>query len=110
MDNRDSLNDVVRRTMLYDFYAGMLTERQREAYEMRYLQDMSLAETADELNISRQAVNDLVKRTLAVLEEFEEKLGFIKEHERRDNIIQKIKALPSSDGEILLLLDEINRL
>ncbi|MBQ3225710.1 MAG: YlxM family DNA-binding protein [Clostridia bacterium] len=65
-------------TMLYDFYGDMLTDKQKEAIELYYNEDLSLAEIAEPLGISRQGVRDNIKRGEKQLMELEEKLGLVK--------------------------------
>ena len=43
--------------LLYDYYGDLLTQRQRECFELRYNQDLSLGEIAETLGVSRQAVS-----------------------------------------------------
>lgn len=64
--------------MLLDFYGELLTEKQREAMELYYNEDLSLAEIAEPLNISRQGVRDSIKRGEKQLEELEGTLGLAK--------------------------------
>mgnify|MGYP002519331702 CR=1 FL=1 len=47
--------------LLYDYYGDLLTDRQRECFEMRYYQDLSLGEIGEELGISRRYVTKLLK-------------------------------------------------
>ena len=61
-----------------DFYGQLLTEKQYGAMDMYYNQDLSLAEIAEEMEISRQGVRDFIKRGEKQLSEFEEKLGLAK--------------------------------
>jgi len=63
-------------SILLDFYGAMLTEKQREAVEYYYNDDLSLSEIADNQGISRQGVRDAIKRAEALLFEMEECLGF----------------------------------
>ncbi len=65
-------------SVLMDFYGGLLTERQKEAMELYYNQDFSLAEIAENMDISRQGVRDFIKRGEKQLEEFEQVLGLLK--------------------------------
>lgn len=65
-------------SLLLDFYGEMLTEKQREAIEFYYNEDLSLSEISDHLGISRQGVRDNIKRAEAVLLELEDKLGLAK--------------------------------
>ena len=69
--------DILKTTLLYDFYGELLTEKQKEIYELFYQNDMSLSEIAAELDISRQAVRDQLKRTEKILSEYEEKLMLV---------------------------------
>lgn len=62
-------------SFLLDFYGEMLTDRQREAVESYYFEDLSLAEIADNQGISRQGVRDAIKRSETLLFEMEERLG-----------------------------------
>ena len=61
--------------ILLDFYGGLLTEKQAAALDLYYNQDMSLAEIADEMGISRQGVLAFLKQGEKHLRSFEEKLG-----------------------------------
>lgn len=63
---------------LASIYGGLLTDKQKDALELYYNCDMSLAEIGDELSISRQGVRDTVTRAEKTLIEAEEKLGFLK--------------------------------
>lgn len=63
---------------LLDFYGDMLTEKQKNAAELYYNDDLSLAEIAETVDISRQGVRDTVKRAEQTLLELEEKLGLAK--------------------------------
>ena len=64
--------------MLFDTYGGMLTDKQKDCFDMRYNQDLSLGEIAQELGVSRQAVNDNLTRTEALLRRMEENIGSVK--------------------------------
>ena len=58
-----------------------------------YLDDFSLGEIAEEYNVSRQAVYDNIKRTEAMLEEYEEKLLLFQKFQERSKLIQEMKEL-----------------
>lgn len=62
-------------SMLLDFYGELLTEKQFDALDGYYNSDMSLAEIAEEMRISRQGVRAVIKQGEAHLAEFEEKLN-----------------------------------
>jgi len=61
---------------LLDFYGNILTDKQKDAIDLYYNEDLSLAEIAEHQDISRQGVRDAIKRGEETLKEMEEKLGF----------------------------------
>ena len=58
----NSLEQRVRLGRLFDAYGCLLTEKQQKCLELYFCDDLSLAEIADELEVSRQAIHDLIKR------------------------------------------------
>ena len=60
---------------LMDFYGDVLSERKRMVLDYYYNDDLSLAEIAEEIGISRQGVRDLIKKAEEELRFYEEKLG-----------------------------------
>ena len=56
------MEEAVFRTMLFDFYGELLTDKQREYFHLHYNEDMSLAEIAQSEGISRQGVWDIIRR------------------------------------------------
>jgi predicted DNA-binding protein YlxM (UPF0122 family) len=113
------MEDTLRKNLIYDFYGPLLTERQRDIYQMYYAQDMSLGEIAEQLEISRQAVYDMIKRSAAILEDYESKLELLSKFQRQqaylDQIeehldrLQKQAAAGRSDGQ-LEIMGEIQQL
>ena len=77
------MEKFVERTLLYDFYGELLTKRQQQIYESVVLEDYSLSEVAEELNISRQGVHDMIRRCDKALEGYEEKLHLVEDRYRR---------------------------
>ena len=77
--------DALEMAMLFDTYGGMLTDKQRECFDMRYNQDLSLGEIGEIMGVSRQAVCDNLTRTEALLRRMEENIGSVK----RDMLIRR---------------------
>jgi hypothetical protein len=71
-------NQAYRMTMLYDFYGELLTDRQKEFFDLYYNEDLSLAEIAENYGISRQGVRDVIVRAEGIMTEMEDKTGIIK--------------------------------
>ncbi len=82
--------DALERVLLFDYYGGMLTEKQRDCFDMRYNQDLSLGEIAEAQGVSRQAVNDNLTRTEALLRRMEENIGSVKRDMQIRRAVQEI--------------------
>ena len=82
--------DALEMALLFDYYGGMLTEKQRDCFDMRYNQDLSLGEIGETMGVSRQAVCDNLTRTEATLRRMEENIGCVKRDMIRRNAIQQI--------------------
>lgn len=65
-----------------------------------YLDDLSLGEIAEEFEVSRQAVYDNIKRTEAMLEEYEEKLVLLQKFQERQQLVAKLKQLISEEEHV----------
>ena len=70
--------DALEMTLLFDYYGDLLTERQKMCFDLRHNQDLSLAEIAQELQVSRQGVFDNLSRAEALLRNMEEKTGCVR--------------------------------
>ncbi|WP_370621854.1 putative DNA-binding protein [Bacillus sp. JCM 19034] len=98
---------------LFDFYQSLLTQKQRKYMSLYYLDDFSLGEIAEEFHVSRQAVYDNIKRTEAMLEEYENKLKLLIKFEQRKTIMTKLREAIHQDAtpeEVLSLLDSLEKL
>ncbi len=84
--------DALQMTLLFDYYGDLLTDRQRMCFDLRHNQDLSLAEIAQELNVSRQGVHDNLTRAEALLRNMEEKTGCVRRDLQCRKAAQKIAA------------------
>ena len=107
---------MVRIGRLYDHYGTLLTERQQKCLELHFLQDWSLGQIAADLGVSRQAVNDILRRSEETLEEYEKKLKLLQQEavraerlSRAKNLLQESVQEPAS-ANILKALQEIDAL
>ena len=76
--------------LLLDFYGDMLTEKQRDFISFYYNDDLSLAEIAENVGITRQGVRDAIKRAESQLIEMEERVGFVARFEQIKAGLSKI--------------------
>lgn len=77
------LDKTNRINLLLDFYHGLLTEKQQTFMKLYYQDNYSLGEIAEQFSISRQAINDHIKRAEMLLEDYEDKLHLMTQHEQR---------------------------
>ena len=71
------MEKVIEKSLLYDFYGELLTDKQKEIYEDYFFNDLTLSEIAEAAGISRQGVHDSIKRSNLQLEKYEEKLHLV---------------------------------
>ena len=84
--------DALEMALLLDYYGGMLTDKQRDCFDMRYNQDLSLGEIAEMQGVSRQAVNDNLTRTEALLRRMEENIGCVKRYKLARMAVEEIRT------------------
>lgn len=84
--------------LLLDIYGGILSKGQREALDLRYNSDLTLSEIAEEMGrISRQSVNDFIKKGERRLLELEHILGMA---ERHKSVTAKLAGIKSIVAEL----------
>lgn len=101
------LEKTTRVNFLFDFYQSLLTDKQRIYMQLYYLDDLSLGEIAEEYEVSRQAVYDNVRRTEAMLEDYEAKLSLFHKFQERSELIEQIEQRLSTEKA---LTDEVQDL
>lgn len=87
----DKIDNVIKVSLLYDFYGALLTEKQRSVMEMYHEENLTLQEIAEESGITRQAVHNTLKFAEEALNEYEDKLGLVKQFILHKDIFKKIK-------------------
>jgi len=93
-------NQAYRMALLYDFYGDLLTDRQKEFYDLYYHEDLSLAEIAENFGITRQGVRDVIVRAEATLSDIEDKTGIIRRFHKGQ---EQIKLIENSLDALLCL-------
>ena len=90
------MDNTIMRTMLFDFYGDLLTEKQREYYDLHYNSDLSLQEIAEQSGVSRQAVWDIIRRAEQSMSELEDKTGLVARAVRRRKAVEELQELISA--------------
>ncbi len=80
-------------SMMLDFYGELLTEKQRQCFDLHYNEDLSLSEIAEQSGISRQGVWDNIRRAEAALKEMEEKTGLIRRFTETRRGLETLRGL-----------------
>lgn len=100
-------------TLLFDFYGELLTEKQKSIIDLYYFNDFSLNEIAQEHNITRQAVLDMIKRTEKLLKHYESKLMLVEKYINRKSKIENILSLidkANDDGRLSQIKNMISEI
>lgn len=102
-------------SMLVEIYGKLLTEKQYQVISDYYNEDLSLSEIAENNNISRQGVRDIIKKGESKLFEYEEKLQIMKKTQKNEKTIQLILSQlskiqdNSSDKKVEKILNEVQK-
>lgn len=103
------MDEILKQSLLYDFYGELLTQHQKDIYEQFIVDDLSLSEIAKDAGISRQGVHDLIKRCNKLLEDYEAKLHLV---ERFLSIKDKVHQIDGllAEAEENHLIQEIKKI
>ncbi len=105
----------VQISMLCEIYGKLLTKNQLNILENYYNMDLSLSEIAENENITRQAVRDIIKKGENKLFELEEKLRImkrmLKQEEQIAIILAEISKIEekSTDKQIAKILTHVKK-
>jgi len=89
----NSMEEIVELSLLFDFYGEMLGDHKKQIFEDYVLNDLSLAEIADEEGISRQGVHDIVKRCTKQLKEYEAALHLVEKFQNMKKKLTDVSEL-----------------
>lgn len=98
-------------SLLTELYKNLLTEKQQKMLKDFLDNNLSISELAVEYNSTRQAVNDLLKRTFKTLEEYEKKLGLLNKLESiKANVNEAISALNKANTNKKFIETKLNEI
>ena len=105
-DRVNEMNEILEKTLLYDFYGELLTPHQKDIYEQYILEDLSLSEIATNQGVSRQGIHDLVRRCEKILEGYEDKLHLVEKFlSIRNNVSEMEELFTRYDQDEELTID-----
>lgn len=98
------LDESVKLCLLNDFYGSLLTENQQKVLDSYLNFNMPLVEISQNMNISRQAVLDTIKKATSKLEMLESKLGMLDKYLKQNELVENSKKV---DKELIIKLLEV---
>ena len=107
------MEKIVKVAELYDIYGKLLNEKQRDVINCYYNEDLSLQEIADNNNKSKQAISDMMTRSVDKLFEFEDELSLLKKQKELKDALMSIRELMESsnyDEAIIKITEEIEKI
>lgn len=93
MEQRTVLN------LYFDFYGSLLTNKQQQIFKLYFEDDLSLAEIAEETQVTRQAVHDNLQRSEKQLLYFEKQLALAEKFLKQKNDIMQAYALLKNNSK-----------
>lgn len=106
--SNEILEKLQENLKLLDVYGCLLTEKQQDIFRYVYEDDLSFSEIAENLDISKAAVSDTIKRTTAILHEYEDKLHIIQKQEKRNILLKNLQENPQQMEKIIEELHKID--
>lgn len=109
------MDKKVELSMLIQIYGKLLTGKQLDILDNYYNMDLSLSEIAENNQITRQAVRDIIKKGEKKLFEFEEKLQIMKKMQNQEkqisNILSELTQIEAkfTDEQISQILEHIKK-
>lgn len=84
-------HNKIEDSLLLDYYGDLLTKHQRDILDEYFNEDLSMNEIADNYQISKSAVQDLIKRSLQQLQNYEKTLHLIEKDSKLNEILNLMK-------------------
>ena len=103
------MEKLVQVARLFDTYGSLLNEKQKDVINCYYNEDLSLNEIAENNNKSKQAISDMIQRSVDKLFEFENELSLIKKKNQLREDLSLLRELIESSNQIeaMDMIDEM---
>ena len=102
-----TLEKTVYMNQLLSYYGTLLTDKQASVMQAYYEADYSLAEIAENLQISRQAVHDIIRRSEEALNHYENQLQLKKKSDQRWQALEDLTQLLQGHEQALHLVHQL---
>ena len=84
------MDKVIYLTNLFDYYGGLLTEKQQTYFKDYYFDNLTLSEIAENENVTRNAVHKQIKEAENKLNHYEKILKQYENSQKIKNIIKNL--------------------
>ncbi len=108
MQIMSKIDEKIELMELYDLYQGLLTDKQRGYFEAAYYDDSSMSEIAEEFDVSRNAVHDQLKKTIAKLNDIENALHLRESNKELSELFDTLKQADTKE-QIIALIEEYEK-
>lgn len=102
-----SLDKMIRMNQLFSYYQMLLTDKQQDILSLYYEEDYSLAEIAEEYDISRQAVRDTIKRSEKLLEQYESTLHLLSRRQQREQWLNELEQSFDDRARAQMIINQL---
>ncbi len=86
------MDDLLQLTIMYDMYSPLLTQKQRDVFELYYMDNLSFQEIAEIQNVSKASVFDLINRTKSKIFDYEDKLKLYEKYNIEKGMLEDIES------------------
>ena len=91
-------HNKIEQSLMLDYYGDLLTQHQVDILDEYFNEDLSMNEIADNYQISKAAVQDLIKRSMQQLDNYEKVLKLIEKDKKLSDILLEMK---NEDNKLL---------
>ena len=91
-------HNKIEQSLMLDYYGDLLTQHQVDILDEYFNEDLSMNEIADNYQISKSAVQDLIKRSMQQLDNYEKVLKLIEKDKKLSDILLEMK---NEDNKLL---------
>ena len=104
------MSDKLGFAVLFDIYAPLLTDKQRDTLDLYCNEDLSLAEIAETAGTTRQAVMNCILKCEKRLTELEDNFGLYEKSRRAGELLGKLSEHTDGSSEASVIIDELRTL
>ncbi|ARU91256.1 hypothetical protein SCLARK_00581 [Spiroplasma clarkii] len=101
----NSVEKSVEIAQLYDYYKMLLTDKQKEYFELYFFEDLTYQEIGEAFGVSKTAIHDSISKTITILRETEQKLNLKTKSDLLKTSLEQYKSQKISLNELLVVLE-----